>query len=241
MTSAIILAGGTGVRMKTNGLPKQFLEMYGKPIICYTLEVFENCPDVDQVIIPCNASWIDYMKELVKKFHFEKVKAVIEGGADRQGSVINGLNVLGEFSDDDIVIIHDGVRPLIKSEIISENVAVAKEHGNAMTVKPCIETIVVTTNDTADFDDFKNRDNSYTLTAPQTFKIKELLDVYKQIDDLGNKDMPLLDASLMYAYLGKKVYLVKDSNLNLKITTPEDYYYMRSYLELKESKNILGL
>ena len=240
-TTAIILAGGTGQRMKTNGLPKQFLSLFGKPIICFTIEKFENCPDVDQIVIPCNSEWIDHMRKLVDRFNFKKVIAVIPGGKDRQESVTKGLSVLDDPSDEDIVLIHDGVRPLVMPEIISENIRVARENGNAMTVKQNIETVVVTEKDTADFEDFKNRDNTYVLTAPQTFRVNELLEVYNQCEGVEPNGVPLLDASLMYAYLGKKVFLVKETGLNLKITTPEDFYYLRSYLELQENKNIFGV
>ena len=241
MVSAIILAGGTGSRMRTSGMPKQFLSVYGKPIICYTLEVFENCTEVDQIIVPCNAEWVKHMNSLIRKFGFSKVKHVIPGGKDRHGSILAGIEAIGEYSSNDLVLIHDGVRPLIKESTIVENIETARIHGNAMTVKQNIETVVITRGDDADFDDFKNRDNTYTLTAPQTFRISELVDIYKQLENHQGAEVPLLDPSLMFAYLGKKVYLVKETGLNLKVTTPEDFYYLRSYLELNENKNVLGL
>ncbi len=241
MTTAIILAGGAGVRMRTNGLPKQFLPLYGKPIICYTLDTFEHCEGIDQIIIPCNADWIDHMKKLVKEHAYQKVKAVISGGKDRQDSIMNGLSAMGETNPDDVVLIHDGVRPLVQEKTIIENIETAKEKGNAMTVKQNIETVVVTTKEDASFTDFKNRNHTFTLTSPQTFKVQELLQTYKEAKTVENKEMPLLDASLMYAYLGKRVYLVKETGMNIKITTPEDFYYLRAYLELNENKNILGI
>ena len=240
MVSAIILAGGTGIRMRTSGMPKQFISLYGKPIICYTLEVFEACDEVDQIVIPCNKKWIDHMKKLVEKYNIHKATKIIEGGTDRQSSIINGLDAIGDVREDDIVLIHDGVRPLVKQETIIENIRTAKEHGNAMTVKQNIETVVVTDKDCVDFADFKNRENTYTLTSPQTFRAKELKDVYEKLGELQSS-MPILDAALLFARLGKKMYLVKESGLNLKVTTPEDYYYLRSYLELNENKEILGI
>lgn len=240
MVSAIILAGGTGVRMKTNGMPKQFLSLYGKPIICYTLEVFEECDMIDQIIIPCNKSWIDHMQKLVKKYNIHKATKIISGGTDRQSSIINGLKALENVEDDDIVLIHDGVRPLVKEETLLENIRVAKQHGNAMTVKQNIETVVVTEQESVEFSDFKNREHTYTLTSPQTFRTKELINIYENLDQVKS-ETPILDAALLYAYLGKKMYLVKETGLNLKITTPEDYYYLRAYLELNENKEILGI
>lgn len=241
MVTAIILAGGTGVRMRTQGMPKQFLPLYGKPIICYTLEVFEQCDEVDQVIIPCNKDWISHMSKLVKKYNLQKVKKIIPGGSDRQSSILNGLNILENVQEEDLVLIHDGVRPLVKEETILENIRTAREHGNAMTVKQNIETVVVTEKESVGFSDFKNRDNTFTLTSPQTFRAKELMEAYKELEKEENTDVPILDASLLFAHLGKPVYLVKESGLNLKITTPEDFYYLRAYLELNENKEILGV
>ncbi|MCQ2507633.1 MAG: 2-C-methyl-D-erythritol 4-phosphate cytidylyltransferase [Dorea sp.] len=239
MVSAIILAGGTGARMRNKGLPKQFLPLYGKPIIIYTLEKFQECVEVDEIIIPCNKDWIDHMQKLVKKFNITKVKAVINGGADRSLSVVNGLRNCTITSDEDIVLIHDGVRPLVKEETIIANIKTAREKGNAMTVKRNIETVVYTETEDAVKDDFKNRDFTYTLTAPQSFKTKECLDIYEEALASGRK-IPL-DASLLYTELGKKVFLVVEEGLNLKITTPEDFYYLRSYLEYQENINILGV
>lgn len=240
MISAIILAGGTGQRMGIKGLPKQFLELYGKPIICYTLSAFQECACIDEIIIPCNKDWVDHMKELVEKYNFTKVTKVVDGGSDRQSSMVNGLLAIENPTDSDIVLIHDGVRPLVSEEVIIKNIEMAKENGNAMTVKPNIETVVITNNDIADWGNFRPREHTFTLTSPQTFKTKELLDIYKSIrNDEELSKLP--DASLLYAKLGKEVYLVKDKNINLKITTPEDYYYLKAYLELNESKKILGL
>lgn len=241
MVTAVILAGGVGSRMKTSGLPKQFLPLYGKPIICYTLETFESVEEVDQIIIPCNADWIDKMEGLVKEYQFKKVKKVVVGGHDRQSSIMCALNALGETGDEDIVVVHDGVRPLVKAKTIIENINTTREHGNAMTVRQNIETVVVTEDDTAALGDFKNRNNTYTLTSPQTFRVNELIAAFKAVEDVKDSPVPLLDASLIYAYLDKKVYLVKEEGLNLKVTTPEDFYYLRSYLELQESKNVLGI
>jgi len=240
MITAILLAGGTGVRMGTHGMPKQFLPLYGKPIICYTIEVFENCEEVDQIIIPCTQDWTGHMSKLVERYRFQKVKQVVPGGVDRQNSIINALNVLEDVEPEDLVLVHDGVRPLVQNETIEENIRVAKIHGNAMTVKQAIETIVVTESDTAELSHFKNRDHTYTLTSPQTFRVNELMGVYAAINEVKGQEIPILDAALLFATAGKTMHMVRETGLNIKITTPEDFYYLRSYLELKESRDILG-
>lgn len=243
MNYAIILAGGTGQRMRRSGMPKQFLDVYGKPIIIYTLEAFQQNEKIDQIIIPCNKNWTAYMKELVERYQITKVSYIIEGGDDRTSSIMAGLKVLPESLDErDVVVIHDGVRPLIQQETIDKNIEVAQTRGNAMTVRASIETVVITADESAQWGDFKNRDMTYTLTAPQSFRAIELLSVMKEAEQIQNDpSMPLRDISLMYAYLGKKTWLVVEEGNNLKITTPEDYYYLKSHFELEESKNILGV
>lgn len=242
MNFGLILAGGTGQRMRTSGMPKQFLQVYGKPIIIYTLEKFDSCEEVDKIVIACNANYIDYMKKLVENHPFKKEIAVIVGGQDRQGSVHNGIDYIyaNGGSDEDIIIIHDGVRPLIDQAIISENIHMAEKHGCAMTVKPAIESVVITNKDTCEFGDFEKRSDTYSLTSPQTFKLSILVDTYAKTENV-NSPIPLLDAALAYTYLGNKMPLVKEYNHNIKITTPEDYYILKAILELQENKNVFGL
>lgn len=242
MNYAIILAGGVGQRMRNSGMPKQFLEVFRKPIIIYTLERFEDCLDIDKIVIVCNSSWIDYMQNLLKKFSIQKVAGVVAGGKDRQGSVENGIAFIEKegATDSDIVVIHDGVRPLIQKNIISENVRVAKKYGSAMTVRPVIESVVITNEDIAKFDDFKKRSDTYSLTAPQTFQLGILKKAYKDTENV-NEPIPLLDAALAHTYLGNDIHIIKENNQNIKITTPEDYYILKAMLELEESRFVFGL
>lgn len=239
---ALILAGGVGQRMRSSGLPKQFLKVYGKPIIIYTIEKFARCPEVDNIVVACNPLYTDHLKELLMNFPFDKEIAIISGGKDRQGSIQNGINhILSNGGDGgDIIIVHDGVRPLIDEEIISENIRVALKEGCAMTVRPVVESVVISDNDIANFEDFKKRDNTYSLTSPQTFKLSILVDAYEKTKD-ANAPIPLLDAALAYTYLGHQIPLVKEYNQNIKITTPEDYYILKALLELQENKNVFGL
>lgn len=241
MNYGLILAGGVGLRMRSKGLPKQFLSLYGKPIIIYTLDKFESCDMIDKIVIVCNKDWIEYMNDLVKRHHISKVMSIVLGGADRQESVLNGMSELEHIAmPNDVVVIHDGVRPLVSVSTIVNNITTAKEFGNAMTVKPVTETVVITRNQTAEFLDFKKRDDTYSLTSPQSFKIGELRAILN-ICDSEDAAIPLLDMSMLYAYYGKPVYVVKEESLNIKITTPADFYYLKAILELEESKNILGL
>ncbi len=242
MNYGLILAGGVGQRMRRTGMPKQFLEVFGKPIIIYTLQKFEYCEDIDEVVIVCHSSWKDYMEAMIQRYGIKKVEAVISGGKDRQDSVRNGLKYIQEngASDADVVVIHDGVRPLIQENILSENVRVAKKYGSAMTVRPVIESVVITANDEAKFEDFKKRDETYSLTAPQSFQLHVLTEAYKNIED-GETPMPLLDSALVYTYLGNKIHIIKENNNNIKVTTPEDYYILKAMIELEENRYVFGI
>ena len=244
MNYAIILAAGVGQRMRNGGMPKQFLKLMGKPIIVYTLEKFEQHEEIDELVIVCHGSYIEYMSKLVTMYQINKTKQIIVGGNDRQSSLKRGLDAVSERGGtrEDIVLIHDGVRPLVSETTIHENIRVAKEYGCAVTVHPVTESVVITNREKATIDDFKKRADTYSLTAPQTFRIGELLDAYENAGENNEKqDMPLLDAAMVYAETGKEIHLVKEQDTNIKVTTPDDYYFLKTILELEETKYIFGL
>lgn len=243
MNFAIVLAAGVGQRMRNGGLPKQFLKLMGKPIIVYTLEKFEECKEIDRVIVVCHGSYTEHMSSILRLYQIKKVNKVIVGGNDRQDSLQRGLNTIVESGGkpDDIVVIHDGVRPLVDISTIHENVRVATQYGCAITVHPVTESVVITNTEEAGITNFKKRADTYSMTAPQTFKLGKIMDAYQRIDKLGQTDIPLLDAAMVYAQTGKEVHLVKEQGANIKITTPEDYYFLKAILELEENKFVFGL
>ena len=240
---AIVLAAGVGQRMRNGGLPKQFLKLMGKPIIIYTLEKFEASREIDQVIVVCHGSYIDYMRELLRLYLIKKANDIVVGGSDRQRSLRRGLNIIVENGGkpQDIVAIHDGVRPLVDLTTIQENIRVAKQYGCAITVHPVTETVVVTQAEEANMADFKRRSDTYSMTAPQTFQLGKIIEAYEKVDQSGEGEMPLLDAAMVYAQAGGEVHLVKQQGANIKITTPEDYYFLKAMLELEENKFVFGL
>lgn len=243
MNYAIILAAGVGQRMRNGGMPKQFLKLMGKPIVVYTLEKFEQCEDVDKIVIVCHGGYTDYMKKIIDLYQITKVEKIIVGGKDRQESLCQGLEVVKEVGgrDDDIVIIHDGVRPLVDITTIQENIRVAKMYGCAITAHPVTETVVITDKDSAKIDDLKKRSDTYSMTAPQSFQIGKILYAYEKLKDIDCGDVPLLDAAMVYAKTIGDIQIVKEQGLNIKITTPEDYYYLKAILELQENKYVFGL
>lgn len=242
MTVAVILAAGVGQRMRNAGLPKQFLKLFGKPIVVYTLEKFEASKDIDKIVIVCRNGYLDYMDSLVKLYNISKVQKIVLGGAERQNSLIRGINAAKALGakDDDVVVIHDGVRPLVSELTIHENVRVAKECGCAITVHSVTESVVILSDDNIKIDNFKKRSDTYSLSAPQSFRIGLLLQAF----DAGIEEhdgMPLLDAGMVFSACGGNVQLVKEQTPNIKITTPEDFYYLKAMLELEENKFVFGL
>lgn len=243
MNYVIILAAGVGQRMRNGGLPKQFLKLMGKPIVVYTLEKFEECEEIDQIIVVCHGSYLEYMQGLIRQYQIKKAAQVIIGGSDRQKSLLRGLDAIiaGGGNQEDIVLIHDGVRPLVSLSTIHENIRIAKQWGCAMTVHPVMETVVVTETDEVGITDFKKRANTYSATAPQTFQLGKIMEAYQRIDSMKGQDIPLLDAAMVYAQTGREIHLVKEQDVNIKITTPEDYYFLKALLELEENKFVFGL
>ena len=141
---AVIFAGGTGSRMNNVSRPKQFIELNGKPVIIYTLELFENHPKIDGIVVVCLETWIDFLKELLNKFHITKVASVVPGGTTGQESIYNGLVRAHElYGDDTVVLIHDGVRPLITEQTITDNIDTVVKYGNCITCVPATETFMV--------------------------------------------------------------------------------------------------
>jgi 2-C-methyl-D-erythritol 4-phosphate cytidylyltransferase len=239
MKHALIFAGGTGVRMNARAKPKQFLELHGKPVIIYTIEHFEAHPQIDDVIVVCISSWIDELKYLLNRFDIKKVKLIVAGsdaGGDK--SILNGLNAAAEIcEDDDIILIHDGVRPIITADLISENITKAMECGNAITVEHVSESAVRLDAENIIID-VPERDKMYTAKAPQTFKFREIRELYNRADKDGVRAVD--SAALFFAY-GVKMFTVPSSPNNVKITTPSDYYIFRALFEAMENEQILGI
>ena len=239
MNIALVFAGGTGIRMRTTGKPKQFIELYGKPIIIYTLEVFENHPDIDYIIVPCVSGWEDHLWHLVDKFQLKKVRKIITGGETTQESKMKALNAIKEYCvDDDIVLLHDAVRPLITEKIISDNIQAVKKYGSAITAVPFSETGIIS-NDGVSTSKTIFRNTLYIAKAPQSFYFKDVYAAHYQ-----GQDMPYtitIDTVSLMTELGEQVHLVACETPNIKITTPEDYYIFKALVDLRDSQDILGI
>ncbi len=237
MNIGVIFAGGIGQRMKTTKRPKQFLEMHGKPIIIYTLEIFEKHSDIDAIVVSCVQEWIPYLEELLDRFHITKVKKVVPGGTTGQMSIYNGLAAAKEIAGEEksIVLIHDGVRPLINGDVITNNIQSVIEHGSAITSAVVKETIMVVKDDNS-IDYVPDRSHSRVAKAPQSFWLEDILSVHQRAQQEGIFDF--IDSCTMMKHYGHNLYLIDGPYENIKITTPDDFYTMRALLDAQENAQI---
>lgn len=239
MNIAIIFAGGTGQRMNTASKPKQFLELHGKPIIIYTLEHFQNHQLIDGIVLVCLESWIPYCKELLEKYHIKKVSSIVPGGNNGQESIFNGLSAATNlYPKDSVVLIHDGVRPLINEQVITDDITCVQENGSAITVSPAIETIVRKQKD-GHVGDIIDRSSCELAKAPQCFYLKDIYNAHVRARQEGIHDF--IDSASIMKYYGHDLATVVGPTENIKITTPSDFYIFRAIIDARENMQILGM
>lgn len=237
---AIIFAGGSGVRMGA-GIPKQFLEINGKPVIIHTLQLFQYHDEIDKIYLSVLEDYIPYMKELVDEYRLTKVVSVIAGGETAQDSIYNALKKAeSENADDSIVLIHDGVRPFISYEVISNNIAGVKEHGNAITCTACYETIMIS-KDGKQVDTVPYRKETFAAQAPQSFYLKDIIAAHDYVRALPTRYDNMVDACTIVRTQGITAHMVEGNRGNIKVTTPEDVYMFRALLQYKENEQAFGL
>lgn len=239
MNIAVIFAGGSGKRMHTKSRPKQFLELNGKPIIIYTLELFDSHPMIDGIVVVCIESWIPFLKKMLNKFEINKVVRIVSGGATVQESIYNGLVEADDYtreSTETIVLIHDGVRPLITEDTITDNIKIVQEKGNCITCIPATETFIVMQEDGEM--EIPYRANSLIARAPQSFYLKEILAAHRQAREDGMNDF--IDSCTMMSHYGFRMNISIGPIENIKITTPTDYYVFKALIEVRENQQIFG-
>jgi 2-C-methyl-D-erythritol 4-phosphate cytidylyltransferase len=234
---ALIFAGGSGMRMNSNAQPKQFLQLHGKEIIIYTIEQFEQHPAIDAIAVACVEEWIPFFKSLLEKYQIKKVKWVVAGGATGQESIYNGLSAIkNECTDNAVVLIHDGVRPLINSELITNCIHSVEKQGSAITVTPEIET-VVSLDSHKKISSITDRSCCYHAKAPQCFRLNDIYAAHLRAKQEGLQNV--IDSASLMAHYGHELYTVEGSYENIKITTPTDFYLFRALFEVKDNMQIL--
>lgn len=232
MNIAVIFAGGVGRRMHTKDLPKQFLQIYGKPIIIHTLQVFETHKNIDAIVVACVKEWIPYLNGLIEEYNLKKVKSVVPGGEKGQGSIYRGLIAAKAIAyEEAIVLIHDGVRPFIDHKVIDDNIKSVIEYGTAITTSRVTETILVVDGENL-IRTVPNRDNSRIAKAPQSFWLEDILGAHERAALEGKDDF--IDCCTLMQYYGYPLYLVDGPIENIKVTTQEDIFTMRAVLEARE-------
>lgn len=239
MNIAIIFAGGTGQRMNSKTLPKQFLELHGKPILVYTLEQFQNHNEIDKIIVVILKEWIDYTEKLMAKYNIDKVCAVVAGGKTGQESICNGVNKAKElFNENDIILVHDGVRPLVDADTISKAIEMVKRKRSAITVSPAIETLVLNS-DIGKIDRIIPRNECQFAKAPQCFYLNDLYNAHQLAKKEKKQDF--IDSASLMKYYGYSLYTIDGKPENIKITTPSDFYIFRAIIDARENSQIFGL
>lgn len=238
MNIAVIFAGGSGLRMHTKSRPKQFLDLNGKPIIIYTLELFDNHPQIDVIVVACIENWIPFLEKQLRKFEITKVIKVVPGGETGQQSIYNALCAAENAgTDDSIVLIHDGVRPLITEQTITDNINKVKQSGSCITCIPATETLVVRQTDGSL--EIPSRADSLIARAPQSFFLKDIIAAHRRALAEGRNDF--IDSCTMMSQYGYKLGTIIGPMENIKITTPTDFFVLRAMMKVHEDQQIFGL
>lgn len=238
MVTALIFAGGTGQRMNTRTRPKQFLEIHEKPVIIHTIEHFEYHEEVKQIVVVCVKEYIDELKGMLKRYGITKVTIITSGGESGHDSIRLGLEAMREgIADDDIVLIHDGVRPLINGDLITQNIEMVKKHGNAITCELARES-QIRSYDGECIAEVPPRTQMYTAKAPQSFYFGDIYRLYEKSFQDGIRS---IDSSHLCSLYHVPMHMVKSTKNNMKITEPADFYICRALYDAQESQQVFGI
>lgn len=232
MNIALIIAGGSGQRMNQD-IPKQFINVYDKPVIIYTLEAFQTHANVDAIAVVCIKGWEQVLWAYARQFNITKLKYVIPGGKNGQDSIRNGVYELEKhYKEDDIVLIHDAIRPMVSSEIISDCIVKTREYGCAISTIPCAEAMMQTVDGIVSTGSYP-RDNLKRTQTPQGFTIGKICDLHRRALETGITNS-VASCTLMIE-MGEQVYFSAGSEKNIKLTTVDDIDIFKALLMAKRS------
>lgn len=230
MNTALILAGGVDSRFQMD-IPKQFVNVNNRPVIVYTLEIFQNHPDIDEIIVTCLDGWQEMVRVYGKQFNITKLTGIIPGGKDAQESTYKGLQYLKEKMDQgDIVVIHDAIRPLVSKEIITKSIKMCRKKGMGVAATYIMDTIMHSENG-KEGNRSLNRYQIMKVQTPQSFDFKLIMGLHERA--IEEKCMGAWDNSSMITNLGEKVYFSEGSDLNMKINTVEDVEMFKALYKMK--------
>ena len=229
---ALLIAGGTGNRMGQS-IPKQFLTVNERPVIVYTLEAFQKHPEIDVIAVACIDGWQSVLQAYANQFNITKMKYIVYGGLNGQDSIRNGVYELEKhFKSEDIVLIHDAIRPMVSADIISDCIRVTREKGNAITVIPCAEAMMQT-EDGAKSTGSYPRDRLRRTQTPQGFHIGDICDLHRRALEAGITNS--VASCTLKIEMGEQVYFSMGSEKNIKLTTVEDIDIFKALLAAKRS------
>lgn len=230
---ALIIAGGSGNRMHQD-IPKQFLTVNERPVIVYTLEAFERHPAIDAIAVVCIEGWDQVLWAYAKQFNISKLRYVVPGGKNGQDSIRNGVFELEKhFAPEDFVLIHDAIRPMVSAEIISDNIRVAREYGNAITVIPCAEAMLQTEDGIASSGSYP-RDRLKRTQTPQAFRLGDICGLHRRALEAGITNS--VASCTLKIEMGEQVFFSSGSEKNIKLTTVEDIDIFKALLAAKRAE-----
>ncbi|MBD5540903.1 MAG: 2-C-methyl-D-erythritol 4-phosphate cytidylyltransferase [Lachnospiraceae bacterium] len=231
MNVAVITAGGYGSRTEQD-IPKQFMSVYEKPLLIYTLENFQNHPEIDSIIVICLEGWQEVLRAYARQYHITKLNWIVSGGADGQESIKNGIDVLkGICEEDDIILIHDGVRPFLPKEVITDAIVKSRKYGSGVSAIRCQETIVQT-NDGVEGTGNIERSEVMRVQTPQACLFGKARWAYEEAEKRGIHGEVALNTLLLH--LGEHVFFSHGSEKNIKITTVDDLDLFKALLRMKK-------
>lgn len=230
MNIALILAGGHGSRTEQD-IPKQFMNVYDKPLIIYTLENFEKHSEIDGIAVVCLSGWHEVLKAYARQYGITKMKWVVSGGADGQESTQKGMNALADVCNpEDIVLVHDAIRPFITPEVISDAITKCKQKGSGLSAIRCQETIV-RTDDGLSGNDGIARQEIMRVQTPQAYPFGKALWAYREAEKRGIKGEVYINTLMLR--LGERVFFSKGTEKNIKITTIDDLEIFKALLKME--------
>lgn len=236
MTTAIIIAAGSGTRMGLD-VPKQFINVYDKPILIYTLEAFQKHPCIDAIEVVCLKGWEQVLSVYAKQWNITKLKWIVTGGSTGQESIRNGVfNLEGKCTEDDVVIIHDGIRPLVDDFVLSDIIATCEEKGNAVTSMPYNEQIFAM-DDESSTTRYIPRETLRRVSTPQAYKFGRLDRAYHEAFEKGIGIHGSHYTNTMMVELGERLYFAAGSDRNIKLTTPGDLELFKGYIKADRRKD----
>lgn len=233
MNVAVIIAGGSGQRMRQD-IPKQFLNVYDKPVIIYTLACFQQHPEIDAIEVVCLDGWEEILKAYAKQFDIDKLRWVVPGGESAQESIRNGVFALKEFcAPEDIVVIHDGIRPMVDMDVLSDVLVMCKKHGNAVTSLPYNEQIFVKADEESTIQ-YIPRDTLRRVSTPQAYHFDKLLWAYEKAFSENVGIQASTYANTLMVDLGERLFFAAGSEKNIKLTTKDDFEMFKTYIKMEK-------